>query len=124
MFAVAIKENPEDHSLWNKYGAALSNNLQTKEAIIAYQQALDLRQNYVRTIVNIGLAHNNLTDYKSAANCYMNALVLNPNIKHVWTYLRTSILQMNRMDLLEKCEARDLNLFKDEFMLIDPSQMK
>jgi peroxin-5 len=124
VFAVAIKENPEDHSLWNKYGAALSNNLQTKEAIIAYQQALDLRQNYVRTIVNIGLAHNNLTDYKSAANCYMNALVLNPNIKHVWTYLRTSILQMNRMDLLEKCEARDLNLFKDEFMLIDPSQMK
>jgi len=36
VFAVAIKENPEDHSLWNKYGAALSNNLQTKEAIIAY----------------------------------------------------------------------------------------
>jgi len=54
----------------------------------------------------------------------MNALVLNPNIRHVWTYLRTSILQMNRMDLLEKCEKRDLSLFKDEFMLIDPTQMK
>ena len=74
--------------------------------------------------MNIGLAQNNLTDYKAAANCYMNALVLNPNIRHVWTYLRTSILQMNRMDLLEKCEKRDLSLFKDEFMLIDPTQMK
>ena len=26
-FASAIKENPTDHSLWNKYGAALSNGL-------------------------------------------------------------------------------------------------
>lgn len=36
-FAAAIKENPTDHSLWNKYGAALSNGLQTKEAIGAYE---------------------------------------------------------------------------------------
>jgi len=36
-FAAAIKENPTDHSLWNKYGAALSNGLQTKEAIAAYE---------------------------------------------------------------------------------------
>jgi peroxin-5 len=93
--------------LWNKFGAALSNGLQTKEAIRAYEQALDLRPNYIRAIVNVGLAQNNLTDYKAAANCYLNALVLNPALKHVWTYLRTSILQMNRFDLLEKCEQRD-----------------
>lgn len=80
-FAAAIKENPTDHSLWNKYGAALSNGLQTKEAIAAYEQALELRPNYVRTIVNIGLAQNNLTDFKSAANCYLNALILNPGCK-------------------------------------------
>jgi hypothetical protein len=36
-FGQAIKENPTDHSLWNKYGAALSNGLQTKEAIVAYE---------------------------------------------------------------------------------------
>jgi len=29
-FEDAIKENPTDHSLWNKYGAALANNLDTK----------------------------------------------------------------------------------------------
>lgn len=78
----------------------------------------------MRTIVNIGLAHNNLTDYKAAANCYMNALVLNPNLRHIWGYLRTAILHMNRFDLLEKCEKRDVTLFKDEFVLIDPTQLK
>ena len=26
MFKQAIKQNPTDHSLWNKYGAALTNN--------------------------------------------------------------------------------------------------
>ncbi len=31
---------------------------------------------------------------------------------------------MNRFDLLEKCEKRDVSLFKDEFILIDPSQLK
>jgi hypothetical protein len=74
--------------------------------------------------VNIGLAQNNLTDFKAAANCYLNALVLNPGCKQVWTYLRTSLLQMNRMDLLEKCEKRDPSLFSDEFLLIDPTKLQ
>lgn len=55
-FLKGIKENPTDHSLWNKYGAAFSQQLKTKEAIEAYQQALDLRPNYARCIINIGLA--------------------------------------------------------------------
>lgn len=58
-FEMAIKENPMDHSVWNKYGAALANSLKTEEAMNAYRQAIDLRPNYVRTLVNIGLAHDN-----------------------------------------------------------------
>ena len=48
-----------DHSVWNKYGAALANSLKTEEAMSAYKQAIDLRPNYVRTLVNIGLANDN-----------------------------------------------------------------
>lgn len=36
-FGKAIKENPTEHNLWNKYGAALSNNMKPQEAIEAYQ---------------------------------------------------------------------------------------
>ena len=35
-FELAIKENPTDHSLWNKYGAALANSLEFEPAIDAY----------------------------------------------------------------------------------------
>ena len=27
MFQTAIKENPTDHTLWNKFGACCSNNM-------------------------------------------------------------------------------------------------
>jgi Flp pilus assembly protein TadD len=120
-FVEAIKENPTDHTLWNKYGACMSNNMDIKRAIEAYEQALDLRPNYVRTIVNLGLAHNRLMDHKSAANCFLNALIFNPNVSHVWTYLRTALTKMDRFDLLEKVEMRDPFMFKDEFLLIDPA---
>jgi hypothetical protein len=78
----------------------------------------------VRTIVNLGLAHNRLLDHKSAANCFLNALTLNPNVSHVWTYLRTALTKMDRFDLLEKAEMRDPMMFKDEFLLIDPSKVQ
>lgn len=87
-FVLAIKENPTDHSLWNKWGACNSNNMDLQVAIQAYEQALDLRPNYVRTIVNLGLAKNRIFDFKAASNCFLNALILNPNVSHVWTYLR------------------------------------
>ena len=35
-FERAIKENPMDHSVWNKYGAALANNNQTEAAEKVY----------------------------------------------------------------------------------------
>lgn len=66
-FERAIKENPIDHAVWNQYGAALANNMRTDEAVAAYKQALDLRPNYVRTLVNIGLAHNNKVEYLEGA---------------------------------------------------------
>jgi Flp pilus assembly protein TadD len=122
-FVLGIKENPTDHSMWNKFGACMSNNMDLQQAVAAYEQALDLRPNYVRTIVNLGLAKNRLLDFKAAANCFLNALILNPNVDHVWTYLRQSFMKMQRFDLIEKLELRDPAMFKDEFLLVDPKNI-
>ena len=35
-FEMAIRENPTDHSMWNKLGAALANSIDFKKAIQAY----------------------------------------------------------------------------------------
>ena len=77
-FKDAIRENPTDHTLWNKYGAALANNMNVERAIEIYQTALDLRPNYVRTLANIGLAHRNKFRFEESVPYFLNALVLNP----------------------------------------------
>lgn len=77
-FETAIKEDPMNHSTWNKYGAALANNSKSQEAIAAYKQALDLRPNYVRSLVNMGLAFNNEVEYLQGAQQFITALCLNP----------------------------------------------
>lgn len=56
-FEDGIRANPTDHTLWNKYGAAMANSKEIDAAIKIYNQALELRPNYVRTMANIGLAH-------------------------------------------------------------------
>jgi peroxin-5 len=62
-FEDGIRENPSDHTLWNKYGAAMANNQDILNALKIYHQALDLRPNYVRTMANIGLAYRSMGDY-------------------------------------------------------------
>lgn len=124
-FATAIKEEPLNHSLWNKYGAACAQLLQTEESIKAYKLAIDLRPNYVRTIVNLGLSHNNMANFKAGANCFLNALVLQPDLSHVRTYLQTAFIQSKRFDLVEKLKnAKDMSVFRDEFELLDPANMQ
>ena len=91
-FEMAIKENPMDHSVWNKYGAALANSLKTEEAMSAYKQAIDLRPNYVRTLVNIGLANDNQAQFEEAITSFLNALLLNPKAEHIWSYVRRSMV--------------------------------
>lgn len=123
-FVGAIKEDPTNHSLWNKYGASLAQQLQTVKSMAAYQQALDLRPNYVRTIVNLGLAFNNNADFKAASNCFINAMILNPQAEHLRAYLHAAFIQMKRFDLVEKMKMGDMMAFKDEFDLIDPNNMR
>ena len=120
-FKQGIKENPTDHTLWNKYGAALANNMQVDKAIQAYHQALEIRPNYVRTMANIGLAYRNLIRYQESAPFFLNALILNPGATHIWNYIRSSFLQMNRMELVEKMNYKDPNAYRGDFPGLLPS---
>lgn len=83
----AIKENPTDYSIWNKYGAAKANYNNTEEAIQIYRTTLELRPNLVRTWVNLGMALNNMELHEDAIQQFLNALSLNPNADHIWDYI-------------------------------------
>ena len=122
-FEKAIKENPFDHSVWNKYGAALGNSNKIEEATQAYKQALDLRPNYVRTLVNIGHTHSSQAEYLKACEQFLNALMIYPQAQHIWSYVRHAALKADRMDIFEKVDQKDPKLFASDFKLVDPNNL-
>ena len=122
-FHKAIKENPTDHTVWNKFGAALTNSMKIDDAKAAYKIALDLRPNYVRTLVNIGLSHSNGKDFKAAVQCFLNALALNPNATHIWRYVKENAIQGNMMDLIPAIDKQDLSLFQSQFPTISQENL-
>lgn len=91
--------------------------------ISAYEQALELRPNYVRTLTNVGLGFNNIRRFDEAVPYFLNALQFNPKATHIWDYVRRSFMNMNRFDLLERCNLRDPNAFRQDFKLMDPKNL-
>jgi len=62
------------HLLWNRLGATMANSGRSEEAIEAYQNALDLRPNFVRARYNLGVSCINMSVYPEAAGHLLGAL--------------------------------------------------
>jgi tetratricopeptide (TPR) repeat protein len=59
-----------------------------------------LKPMYARGWLNLGISHANLGGYNEGARCYLQALNLNPNARHIWSYLRIALSVMERFDLV------------------------
>ena len=92
MFRAALTFDTKNYSLWNKLGATLAHLGRADEAMEAYHKALDLKPNYVRVWVNLGIAHAFKDDYEEAARFYLNSLSFSPGAKHLWNYLHTTLV--------------------------------
>ena len=117
-FERACQLDPTNYSLFNKLGATYANSAHpegAKNAIKAYRRALELKPNYVRSWANMGISFANQNSYANAAKYYLKALSLNEKADHLWGYLRFTFSCMGRPDLVQKSDARNLALFKDEF---------
>ncbi len=117
-FEMACALDPTNYSLFNKLGATLANSSNpdgAKSAVKAYRKALELKPNYVRSWANMGISFANQGSFQNAAKYYLKALSLNENADHLWGYLRFTFSCMGRPDLVQKSDARNLALFKDEF---------
>jgi len=60
----------------------------------------------------------------AGANCFLNALLLQPELDNVKTYAQTAFIQMKRFDLVEKLKSNNIGAFRDEFELLDPANMQ
>jgi len=55
-----------------------------------------------------------LQDYIEAAKCFLGAIEIN-NTPHLWDNLKSAFTMMDRPELVEKMEPRNVDLFRDEF---------
>jgi len=123
LFNEALQFDPNNYSLWNKLGATLAHLGRADEAIEAYHRALDIKPNYVRAWVNLGIAHAYKGDFEDGAKFYLSALVMNPEAQHVWSYLQTTILSLQRYDLLKAVASRDIQALSQVFEVVMPETL-
>lgn len=133
----AVAFRPDDARLWNKLGATLANGNDSDDALRAYRKAVDLSPSYIRAWVNVGTAYANRAEYDKAARYYLKALSIHDSqsargsnsetfasigdrrrgsnckdMTHVWGYLRTTLVAMQREDLLPFVEYADVEKFR------------
>jgi peroxin-5 len=114
-FRRCVQIRSDDASLWNKLGATQANGSRSAEAVDSYRRALELKPNYVRALANLGISFANQGLHEQAAQAYLATLTRNPSADHVWNYLRISFSSMNRPELGELIQFKDVNLFREFF---------
>ncbi|EGC36495.1 hypothetical protein DICPUDRAFT_47119 [Dictyostelium purpureum] len=113
-FKAALQNSPEDYQLWNKLGATLANSNRSQEALGAYFKALEHKPSYVRARSNLGISYLSLNMFNEAASTFLGAIAIHP-AQNIWDNLKMVFRLMNREDLVQKCDTRDVNQFLDEF---------
>ena len=70
---------PKAFDIWNIMGAAAAQLEQFDQAVIAFQNALEIRPDDAKVYNNMGSAYKIQEKFQEAANCYKRALELNPD---------------------------------------------
>ena len=139
-FQAALAAKPDDALLWNRLGATLANGSRSEEAISAYTRALEISPGFVRCRFNLGISCMNLGAHAEAAEHMLTVLnfqdagrappgSLPSEVRktrtamssNVWTALRMVLSLMNRQDLYEAVESRNLSRLNQEFGVQPPT---
>ena len=103
--------------MYVQLAATYANSNNSAQAVPLYASALQLRPNYARGWLNLGIAYANMNHYDEAAKAYVQALHLNNNAKHIWGYLRVVLSFMDRPDLVEISAKEDAGLLAEALKL-------
>ncbi|KAF9529189.1 hypothetical protein CPB83DRAFT_869092 [Crepidotus variabilis] len=131
-FAAALSVRPDDWLLYNRVGATMANSGRAEAALDYYSRALELNPGYIRARFNLGISFINLKRFEEAAQHILDALTLQDSdglgdevAYHekrgvvstiLWDTLKTACLHMQRPDLAQICDTKDLQGFRERFM--------
>lgn len=109
----------------------MANSGRAEEALQYYYRALELNPGYIRARFNLGISCINLRRYEEAAQHILDALVLQDSdgVRNstgmndrrgvvstaLWDSLKTTCLYMQRPDLANLCDLKDLEGFRNRF---------
>ncbi|XP_013782928.1 peroxisomal targeting signal 1 receptor-like [Limulus polyphemus] len=127
-FQAALQVRPDDSLTWNRLGATLANGGRSEEAVNSYRRALEISPGFIRSRFNLGISCINLGAYREAAGHFLESLNLQdagrgPQGKqprttmsnNIWSTLRMVMNILNRPDLCEAVDQRDLVTLNREF---------
>ena len=120
-FKSALLQKPEDHKLWNKLGATYANSNQNNLARESYFKALQLHPGFIRARYNLAIACISEQNYKEAIEHLLQSLKLQITEQQttsdsLWSTLKMACLMLNRPDLGQKCDEKELAAFESEFV--------
>ena len=97
-----------NYSLLNKIAATLANGNKFSQALKLYDQALQMRPQYTRAWLNLGVSYSNLNNHLDAAKAYAQAIRLNRHNPQMYNYLQVELTNLNRLDLVPLCNMENI----------------
>ena len=93
-----IEESPEELEAWelNNKGIALDNLSKFQDALVCYDQAIEINPRFADAWNHKGLALDHLDRHQEALICYDTAIEINPRLAKAWTNKGTSLCNSDR----------------------------
>ena len=86
---------PKAFDIWNIMGAAAAQLEQFDQAVIAFQNALEIRPDDAKVYNNMGSAYKMQEQFEEAVNCYSKALELKPDYAEACYNLGVACMDLN-----------------------------
>ena len=99
-FESILKSDPGNYSIWNKVAATRAHTGNFEGARQAYHKALEVKPNYVRTWTNLAINYHSMDKLDTSISFLLNALSLNPDARHLWSYLESVFIHKKEFDRL------------------------
>ena len=112
-FESILKSDPGNYSIWNKVAATRAHTGDFEGARQAYHKALEVKPNYVRSWTNLAINYHSMEKLDTSVSFLLNALALNPEARHLWSYLESVFIHKKAFDRLHMVGQLDISRFSD-----------
>ena len=105
--------NNNIYEIYNKIGVIYLNLNNFHESIIYFTKALESNKKYPRALSNLGVAYLNKEMYNESIKYFIKSLEIFSEQPDIWNQLLGIFLTINRDDLINIINKRDINLLKN-----------